>query len=1065
MFLADQHIHSKYSRATSRDCTPEALELWARKKGLDLIGSGDFSHPAWRQELAEKLVPAEDGFYTLKEDYRLAEPGANAAARPRFVLSGEISSIYKKNGRTRKIHNVILLPSLASAQHLATRLEAIGNLHSDGRPILGLDSRDLLEITLEVEPRAIFIPAHIWTPHFSLFGAFSGFDTIEECFEDMTPYIHALETGLSSDPPMNWRLSALDGYTLVSNSDAHSPSKLGREATLFCGEFSYDGLAQALQKRETYGGTIEFFPEEGKYHLDGHRNCKCSLTPPETLAAGGRCPVCGGKITIGVLHRVEELADRPASYHPKQAVPFESLVPLPEAIAASTGYTPISRRVQAQYEDMLARLGSEFHILRHCPIEDIRHTAGPCIAEGIRRVRQGEITAIPGYDGEYGKIQILDEATIAALSGQLALFPAYTGKKASSAKPIPSAATSSPSTTTSQDALTHVPTLNEAQLAAVTAIGDIAVIAGPGTGKTKTLTARIAQLLADGTPPREMTAVTFTNQAATELRNRLNQQSGTKSNLKGLTIGTFHSICLEHLRQAGKEPLIIDEFAALTLAEEALTNTMQQGSPQKLLQKVSQRKNGLPVDLDDDLFQYYNQLLATAGVLDYDDILLAGLALWEQPESVPAKVRRSLRYLFVDEFQDVNDLQFRLLQAWRKQGESLFVIGDPDQAIYGFRGAVPACFKRLAEELPYLSTIRLTQNYRSTPEILSVALPLLTAVDGDCSRTLTAQKPTGPAVRLLNIDDDFSEAVFLAKEINRMVGGVDMLDAALFAPAQIGTRSFSDIAVLYRTHRQAEVLEKCFRQEGIPYLVAGRDKVLADGTVRGLLAFFRYLTKPTDSFSLALALKELWHCPQELYQAARRAVTATTREQGDLPDLLTHSPLYQQVVTLAQTYAPRLTKEKPAKLLTAFLQDAGFAQTPSLDRLLQIALCYPSTTDFLFNLSLGQERDVNRAGGKRYLADAVTLLTCHGAKGLEFPVVFVAGVKNGLLPLDAPGRSADPAEERRLFYVALTRAQEELILLTGPQPSLFLADLPSDQLQKGQATPLRRPSGRQLSFF
>ena len=292
MYIADLHIHSKYSRATSRDCVPEQLDLWARRKGIDLLGTGDFTHPAWRKELEEKLIPAEEGLYRLRDELCQQPAGvAGEPRQPRFVLSGEISSIYKKNGKVRKVHNVILLPSLEAADILAHKLEAIGNIHSDGRPILGLDSRDLLEITLESCPDAVFIPAHIWTPHFSLFGAFSGFDTIEECFEDLTPYIHALETGLSSDPPMNWQISALDGYTLVSNSDAHSPKKLGREANLLEGPVSYPALSHAIQTGEGFAGTLEFFPEEGKYHWDGHRNCGVCLEPSQTDQYEGRCPV------------------------------------------------------------------------------------------------------------------------------------------------------------------------------------------------------------------------------------------------------------------------------------------------------------------------------------------------------------------------------------------------------------------------------------------------------------------------------------------------------------------------------------------------------------------------------------------------------------------------------------------------------------------------------------------------------------------------------------------------------------------------------------------------------
>ena len=376
MFISDLHIHSRYSRATSKECTPEHLDLWSRRKGIDILGTGDFTHPAWREELKEKLEPAEPGLYTLKTDFRLKDDTAGVKTDPRFVITGEISSIYKKNGKVRKVHSVILLPSLESAELFAKKLEAIGNIHSDGRPILGLDCRDLLEIMLETCPDAIYIPAHIWTPHFSLFGAFSGFDTIEECFEDLTPHIRALETGLSSDPPMNWRLSALDGYQLISNSDAHSPAKLGREANLMDIELSYEGLSVAIQEGKGLAGTIEFFPEEGKYHYDGHRKCHLCLSPKEAEPYNGKCPVCGRKLTIGVSHRVEQLADREDGYLLKNARPYESLVPLPEVIAASTGRSATSVKVQKITWKCCKSWGQSFRFFARHPSRTSKKAAG-----------------------------------------------------------------------------------------------------------------------------------------------------------------------------------------------------------------------------------------------------------------------------------------------------------------------------------------------------------------------------------------------------------------------------------------------------------------------------------------------------------------------------------------------------------------------------------------------------------------------------------------------------------------------------------------------------------------
>ena len=406
--IADLHIHSRFSMATSKEGTPENLDFWARKKGISLIGTGDFTHPVWREELKERLVSEGNGLYRLRDAYVKEESRKFPGEGTRFVVSGEISSIYKKNGKTRKVHNVILLPSLEAADAMAQRLEKIGNIHSDGRPILGLDSHDLLEMMLDVCPEGILIPAHIWTPHFSVLGAKSGFDSVEECFEELAPYIHALETGLSSDPAMNWRISKLDRYQLVSNSDAHSPSKLGREANLLDIDCSYEGLYRAIQTGEGLEGTVEFFPEEGKYHFDGHRKCGVSLSPVEAERLGGICPVCGKKLTMGVDHRVEQLADRAEGFVKKDGKKYESLVPLPEVISACMGYSTASKKVQGCFEQMLQKLGTEFDILRNVPAEDIKSCAGERIAEGIENVRTGNVKRIPGYDGEYGKIELFD---------------------------------------------------------------------------------------------------------------------------------------------------------------------------------------------------------------------------------------------------------------------------------------------------------------------------------------------------------------------------------------------------------------------------------------------------------------------------------------------------------------------------------------------------------------------------------------------------------------------------------------------------------------------------------
>ncbi len=411
-FYADVHLHSYYSRATSKNLNLEYLNLWGQLKGIQVIGTGDFTHPAWFAELETKLEPAEPGLFRLKKEYRDVTKGELPPACQmdvRFMLTVEISNIYKRLDKVRKVHNCVFAPSFEAAAKIRERLGAIGNVRSDGRPILGLDSRDLLEIVLESDPLSYLIPAHIWTPWFSALGSKGGFDRMEDCFGDLTPYIFACETGLSSDPPMNWRLSQLDPYVLVSNGDAHSPSKLGREATVYDTELSYPAIYRALKEHQTdpgLTGTIEFFPDEGKYHYDGHRSCHARLHPRETEAHNGLCPVCGKPVTVGVLSRVEELADQPEGRKSPSWRPFHSLVPLTEIIAETQGVGPASKRVQNCYRELLAKVGNELYILLDCPVERIRKEGGALLAEAIRRMRSGDIHIASGYDGEFGKIKI-----------------------------------------------------------------------------------------------------------------------------------------------------------------------------------------------------------------------------------------------------------------------------------------------------------------------------------------------------------------------------------------------------------------------------------------------------------------------------------------------------------------------------------------------------------------------------------------------------------------------------------------------------------------------------------
>lgn len=426
---ADFHIHSRFSRATSKELTLESLYRACRLKGVDVVGTGDFTHPEWFSEIKAKLVEAEPGLFELKREWMQAaetELPCLCRGRVRFILVSEISNIYKKDGRTRKSHNLVFMPDIESARRFNARLGSIGNISSDGRPILGLDARDLLEIVLETSPDAFLIPAHIWTPWFSVLGSKSGFDSIGECFGDLTRHVFAVETGLSSDPAMNWRVSSLDGLCLVSNSDAHSAGNVGREANLFEADLSYTSLRDALKTKDPlrFKGTIEFFPEQGKYHLDGHRGCKVCLEPKETRRSAGNCPACGKPVTVGVLSRVEELADRPEGWRPDTAPPFLSLVPLTDILAELFQAGPKSTKVAHAYRTALERLGPELPILVDLEPEHIATSQIPLLPEAIRRVREKRLHIRPGFDGEYGAIEIFSAGEHALLRGQKTLFAA-----------------------------------------------------------------------------------------------------------------------------------------------------------------------------------------------------------------------------------------------------------------------------------------------------------------------------------------------------------------------------------------------------------------------------------------------------------------------------------------------------------------------------------------------------------------------------------------------------------------------------------------------------------------
>jgi len=397
--IADFHIHSRFSRATSKSLNLELLDKTASIKGVHILGTGDFTHPLWFRELQEELEEAEPGLYKRK--------GSNFGTR--FILTCEVSSIYSKGGRVRKVHTLLIAPSFAVVADINKKLGKIGNIASDGRPILGLDVKELAKIALDSSEDCLVIPAHAWTPWFSIFGSKSGFDSLEECFEEMTPFIYAIETGLSSDPAMNWRLSALDDITLISNSDCHSAPRIAREANVFDAELDYYDIRDAIKTKDLskFLYTIEFFPQEGKYHFDGHRNCSFSTKP--SRIKGNICPVCSRKLTVGTLSRVEELADRKEGVVPKNAIEYKNLIQLDHILSDVFSVGPSTKTVAKEYAKLVKELGTELDILMEVDLSRIREVSGEFIEEAIKRMREGQVNISAGYDGEYGKISLFTD--------------------------------------------------------------------------------------------------------------------------------------------------------------------------------------------------------------------------------------------------------------------------------------------------------------------------------------------------------------------------------------------------------------------------------------------------------------------------------------------------------------------------------------------------------------------------------------------------------------------------------------------------------------------------------
>lgn len=810
-FYSDLHIHSKYSRATSRDCNLEQLAFWAKKKGLSVISTGDFTHPAWFSEITEKLVPAGDGVYRLRPD--IEKQIFNDGSEPvRFILSVEISTIYKKWDKTRKVHHVCFMPDLEAAEKFRQKLGAIGNIVSDGRPILGLDSRSLLETTLESGEGACIIPAHIWTPWFSALGSKSGFDSIDDCYEDLSEHIFAVETGLSSDPEMNWRVSKLDRFRLVSNSDAHSPAKLAREATVFNTEPDYFHIMNALKTGDGYVGTVEFFPEEGKYHEDGHRKCNVCLTPEETKALNGICPVCGKPLTIGVSYRVNELSDRKGDFTPPPtAGEVYSLVPLPEIISEILGVGVGSKSVVTEYERITQKLGSELSILQELPLDDISK-ASPLLGEGISRLRQGKVIKHAGYDGEYGVIKLFEENEL--------VNKKYVNLKLIDMPATPAAVEEpkrKPAPVIEAPAKVETPKksgLDENQQAAVVSTEpQLLIVAGPGSGKTTVLTRRIAHLISSGNlMPANCLAITFTRRAAQEMRERLAKLLETSAEIN---IHTFHSLCFSILKENHAAAGLHPDFTVMSEQEKELCTDTE------ILERA----------------------------LNFDELITLTVKLLEENSDILQQYRERFTYVSVDEYQDIDENQYKLIRLIVPADGKICAIGDPNQAIYGFRGGDAKFFQNFAQDYPHAKAINLKNNYRSTGNIVNASNQMIQEFN-----IVSMYDKPHDKITIHTAPTDKAEAEFVASTIERLIGGHSLFSIdSERSTGQECEYSFSDFAILYRTSSQLPPLIEALQRTGMPFVTLSNEPLCEKKPVHELL---KKLNSETEVAEQLTALKE-----------------------------------------------------------------------------------------------------------------------------------------------------------------------------------------------------------------
>ncbi len=1047
MFRADLHIHSRFSRATSSRLTLPHLAAWAGAKGIDVLATGDFTHPVWRQELREALeIDEASGLLRMKTPLSRSDVAREIPHlagmephEPRFMLEAEISSIYKKNGAVRKIHSLVYVPDFDAADRLCEKLEAVGNLKSDGRPILGLDVKDLLSMVLDI-PRAYMIPAHIWTPWFALFGSKSGFDSLDECFEDLASHIFAAETGLSSDPDMNRCWSHLDRLRMVSSSDAHSGENLAREATLFNGTLSYDGIFDALHRKNgdtVYAGTLEFFPEEGKYHLDGHRACGVVLEPAECMKLGNICPVCGKPLTIGVLHRVLTLADRTAP--PCPGKDFQSLIPLPEILGEILHCGAKTRKTQEKYADLLDRFGSEMAVLQDIPEDDLRRF-WPELGEAVSRMRAGKVIRHAGYDGEYGVIRLFEEQENAP--SLLERVPAARRKPLSAEKKTQKKNPADAVTRTDDASFPekrpvpkHVSStfsldsFSSMQKAALNAgPGPVLILAGPGAGKTRTLVGRLVRLLCSGVPAEDIVAVTFTRRAAEEMRTRLaaalRDVSGRDEKLELPETDTLHALALK--RWPGEAPVVLSEEGArkaFAAANPGLENREASRLYDRL--ELARETLNMPEELASPA-ERYRRWKKERGLADYTDLPETWLA---ELKSRNYGATKPWKHILVDEVQDLSPLQKALVEALTPaDGSGFFGIGDPDQSIYGFRGADSGIEASLRARWPQLQVLGLTESHRSASAILEAGRDAL-AGHGACG-ALSSVTGFSATLQWMAAPNAEREASWIADRIAYLIGGTshqqaDLHETLAGCHLESGSCSPGDIAVLCRIKALIPPIRAALEKRGIPCSAPESEAFWNDERVDAMLQAAARFHKNEEHLRREAVFLDAGRFP---LLAAVAAPSPSHENKGD--DVL-------------DKLSAAVWSEGPESVLAhcSGKFDPLFSESAAFKKLLHAWKEHGGWKNLLSFVSF--RRDIDMVRGQ---AEYVQIMTMHASKGLEFKAVFIPGLEDGLLPFRGVGAllgntddfmPPSVEEEERLLYVSITRASEAVFLSSAATRRLY----------------------------